>query len=460
MNHAKPANSSEDTIAAIATPPGRGGVGIVRVSGPLVRQIAQIMLGLCPPPRQAVYQNFQTADGEVLDTGIALFFQGPNSFTGEDVVEFQGHGGPVVLQRILKATLSCGARLAKPGEFSERAFLNDKLDLAQAEAIADLINASTEQAARSALRSLQGDFSRQVDALVTRLIELRVYVEAAMDFPEEEVDFLADGHIGDRLSVLAKELAELHASCRQGALLREGMTAVIAGKPNAGKSSLLNALSGRDSAIVSPVPGTTRDMVRETIDLQGMPLQIIDTAGLRQSDDLVEKIGIERALQAMEQADVLLLVVDGKEPMPNSASDYWQVITGQPMPTLPHLWIRNKADLLRQPAHRSTWHGDPMLTLSAATGDGIDLLRSALQELAGVHQTGESPFMARERHLQAIGQAREAIGEALHQLKTHKAGELVAEELRRAQNSLSVITGEFSSDDLLGAIFSSFCIGK
>jgi tRNA modification GTPase len=418
------------------------------------------MLGQCPPPRKAVHQDFRSPEGDVLDQGIAIYFQAPNSFTGEDVLEFQAHGGPVVLQLILKAVLACGARLARPGEFSERAFLNDKLDLVQAEAIADLINASTEQAARSALRSLQGEFSQKIQGFVERLIELRVYVEAAMDFPEEEVDFLADGHIESRLSDLAAALAELYESGRQGALLREGMTAVIAGKPNAGKSSLLNAMSGRESAIVTPVPGTTRDMVKETIDLKGIPLQIIDTAGLRQSDDVVEKIGIERALKVIGEADVLLLVVDGHEPMPESAEHYWRAITGQPLPALPRLWIRNKADLMGLPAHQSEWHGERMLTLSAATGDGIDMLRQVLQELAGVHHTGESPLMARERHLQAIRQARQAVDDALHQLQVHKAGELVAEELRRAQDSLSIITGEFSPDDLLGEIFSSFCIGK
>ncbi|MCP5419714.1 MAG: tRNA uridine-5-carboxymethylaminomethyl(34) synthesis GTPase MnmE [Gammaproteobacteria bacterium] len=442
------------TIAAIATPRGRGGVGIVRVSGKLTGAIATGLLGDIPPPRQAVLRRFQDGFGGAIDVGIALFFPAPHSFTGEDVLELHGHGGPVVMDLLLARVLELGARTARPGEFSERAFLNDKLDLAQAEAIADLIDSQTAAAARAAMRSLQGEFSQQVQALVEALIQLRIYVEAAIDFPEEEIDFLADGPVGESLSRIIDQLSVLRAGAAQGQLLRDGMTVVIAGRPNAGKSSLLNHLAGREAAIVTDVPGTTRDVLREQINLDGMPLHVIDTAGLRDSDDPVEREGIKRAWREIETADRILLMVDdtrGVTPEDRQLHDRLP-------PGSPFTLIRNKIDLTeRQPGiEQGSWGME--ILLSVKTGAGLDILRRHLKDSMGYQ--GEGTFMARRRHLEALDQAGHGLQQARFQLETARAGELVAEELRGAQNALAEITGEFTSDDLLGRIFTSFCIGK
>ncbi len=445
-----------DTIAAIATPPGRGGVGIVRVSGAAVSVIAVALLGQLPNPRQATLRSFCASNGELLDQGIALYFPAPHSFTGEDVLELQGHGGPVVMDLLLARVLELGARLARPGEFSERAFLNDKLDLAQAEAIADLIASDTAAAARAALRSLQGEFSQQVNDLVEGLVELRIYVEAAIDFPEEEIDFLADGVIAARLRDLQKRLGSLQAVARQGRLLRDGMTVVIAGRPNAGKSSLLNQLVGRDAAIVTAIPGTTRDVLREHISIDGMPLHIIDTAGLRHSDDLVEAEGIRRAWVEIAAADQIVMLVDDQSGF--TVED--QALREQLPTETPVTVVRNKIDLTgRMPAMVQGQWGIEIL-LSARSGAGLDLLRDHLKSCMGYQSGGEGTFMARRRHLEALERATVALNRAAYQLEVVRAGELAAEELREAQNALAEITGEFSSEDFLTRIFSSFCIGK
>lgn len=454
-------NSACETIAAIATAQGRGGVGIVRVSGPLARVVAS---GICQrplKPRHAHYGAFRDGDGQVLDEGIALFFPGPNSFTGEDVLELQGHGGPLVLDLLLRRCLELGARMARPGEFSEQAFLNDKLDLAQAEAIADLIEASSVQAARNALRSLQGEFSRRVHALTERLIELRLYVEAAIDFPEEEIDFLADGRVLELLGNLRTDLSTVLREAGQGALLRDGMTVVIAGRPNAGKSSLLNALAGRESAIVTDIAGTTRDLLREHIHIDGMPLHVVDTAGLRETADQVERIGVERALQAIREADRVLLVVDASAPEAADPFALWpEFFDRRPEPAKVTL-IRNKIDLSGEPAIQEQGSdGHVILGLSARTGEGLDLLREHLKACMGFEQTVESSFSARRRHLEALRQATAFLDHGHAQLIGCGAGELLAEDLRQAQQALGEITGAFTPDDLLGRIFSSFCIGK
>lgn len=448
-------NESNDTIAAQATPPGRGGVGIVRISGPKAAECATVILGHCPSPRYAEYLTFSDTSGEVVDEGLALYFPGPNSFTGENVLELQGHGGPVVMDRLLAIVQQLGVRLARPGEFSERAFLNGKLDLAQAEAIADLIDASSEQAARSALRSLRGEFSERVHHLVERLTELRMYVESAIDFPEEEVDFLGDGEVAGRLVAIREALGAVQAAAQQGSLLKEGMTVVLAGLPNAGKSSLLNALAGQESAIVTDIAGTTRDVLREQINLDGMPLHIIDTAGLRESADAVEQEGIRRAWREIEQADRLLLLVDDGR----GVTDEERAI----LERLPHglrvTVIRNKSDLSGHPAAIEDGQLGTEIRLSAKTGEGLSLLRDHLKQSMGFQGSGEGSFMARRRHLDALARA-EANLQTGDQLLQQGAGELLAEELRLAQQALGEITGEVSSDDLLGRIFSSFCIGK
>lgn len=447
-----------DTIAAVATAPGRGGVGIVRVSGPGATHIAQTLLGRLPPPRQAQYLPFFNAAGEELDRGIALYFPGPHSFTGEDVLELQGHGGPVVMSLLLDAAKRAGARQARPGEFSERAFLNDKLDLAQAEAIADLIEASSEQAARNALQSLQGSFSRQVQALVEALIQLRIYVEAAIDFPEEEIDFLSDGRVESDLQGIADDLAQLIHKARQGQLVRDGMNVVIAGKPNAGKSSLLNALVEKESAIVTEIAGTTRDVLREHIHLDGMPLHIIDTAGLREASDQVEQIGIERAWAEINRADRILLLVDAREAINHpewQPENVWPEFTAKLKASSKVSVVYNKTDLVdssQLPANS--------LAISAKTGAGLDALKQHLKDCMGYQSTLEGTFTARQRHIDALLKAQEFVQYGQTQLHTHAAGELLAEDLRQAQQSLSEITGEFTPDDLLGRIFSSFCIGK
>ncbi|TVP92209.1 MAG: tRNA uridine-5-carboxymethylaminomethyl(34) synthesis GTPase MnmE [Pseudomonadaceae bacterium] len=455
MNH-----TTLDTIAAIATPPGQGGVGIVRLSGPQALIIGQQLAGLTPRPRHAHYGPF-SAKGQVLDQGLTLYFPGPHSFTGEDVLELHGHGGPVVMDLLLKACLDAGARLARPGEFSERAFLNDKLDLAQAEAIADLIEASSEQAARNAVHSLQGAFSQRVNDLTEALIALRIYVEAAIDFPEEEIDFLADGHVLAELQQVRKRLRQVQREAGQGVLLRDGMTVVIAGRPNAGKSSLLNALAGKDSAIVTDIAGTTRDILREHIHIDGMPLHIVDTAGLRDTNDVVEKIGVERALAALADADRILLVIDATESEANDPDQLWpEFLQHRPDPAKTTL-IFNKADLSGDAVGLQTAaDGRVKLHLSARQGLGIDLLRDHLKACMGFEQTAESLFSARRRHLEALQQASDFLDHGHQQLTVLGAGELLAEDLRLAQQALGEITGAFSADDLLGRIFSSFCIGK
>ncbi|BCD85595.1 tRNA modification GTPase MnmE [Pseudomonas solani] len=454
-------NAVRETIAAVATAQGRGGVGIVRVSGPQAARIAQAIAGRQLKPRHAHYGPFRDAAGDTLDEGLALYFPGPNSFTGEDVLELQGHGGPVVLDLLLRRCLELGARQARPGEFSERAFLNDKLDLAQAEAIADLIEASSEQAARNALRSLQGEFSRRVQGLTEKLIQLRIYVEAAIDFPEEEIDFLADGHVLGLLDGVRENLSTVLREAGQGALLREGMTVVIAGRPNAGKSSLLNALAGREAAIVTEIAGTTRDVLREHIHIDGMPLHVVDTAGLRDTDDHVEKIGVERALKAIEEADRVLLVVDATAAESADPFALWpEFLDSRPDPAKVTL-IRNKADLSGDAVDLQTSaDGHVTLNLSARSGEGLELLREHLKACMGYEQTAESSFSARRRHLEALRQASSHLEHGRSQLTLAGAGELLAEDLRHAQQALGEITGAFSSDDLLGRIFSSFCIGK
>jgi tRNA modification GTPase len=452
---------ARETIAAVATAQGRGGVGIVRVSGPLAGQLAQAICQRELQPRYAHYGPFFADAMQVLDEGLALYFPGPNSFTGEDVLELQGHGGPVVLDLLLRRCVQLGARLARPGEFSERAFLNDKLDLAQAEAIADLIEASSEQAARNALRSLQGEFSRRVHGLTERLISLRIYVEAAIDFPEEEIDFLADGHVLSLLDGVRADLAGVLREAGQGALLRDGMTVVIAGRPNAGKSSLLNALAGREAAIVTEIAGTTRDVLREHIHIDGMPLHVVDTAGLRDTEDQVERIGVERALKAIGEADRILLVVDATAPEADDPFALWpEFLDQRPDPAKVTL-IRNKADLSGESVVLEVCNdGHVTISLSAKSTEGLDLLREHLKACMGYEQTSESSFSARRRHLEALRQASTHLEHGHAQLTLAGAGELLAEDLRMAQQALGEITGAFSSDDLLGRIFSSFCIGK
>ncbi|MCT6874673.1 tRNA uridine-5-carboxymethylaminomethyl(34) synthesis GTPase MnmE [Frischella perrara] len=450
-----------DTIVAQATPPGRGGVGIIRISGNQVKEVAQAVLGKLPKPRYAEYLPFLDENGQVIDQGIALFFPNPHSFTGEDVLELQGHGGPIILDLLIKRILSIPAtRIARPGEFSERAFLNDKVDLAQAEAIADLIDASSEQAAKSAMSSLQGVFSNKINELVNLLINLRIFVEAAIDFPEEEIDFLSDGKIETQLKDVIKQLNDVRSEAKQGSLLREGMKVVIAGRPNAGKSSLLNALSGRDSAIVTDIAGTTRDVLREHIHIDGMPLHIIDTAGLRDAYDEVERIGIERAWVEIEQADRVLLMVDGTTTTEINPEKLWPEFMQRLPSHIPVTVIRNKADLTGETLGYSDVSQYSLIRLSARTGNGVDLLREHLKQTMGFSATSEGGFLARRRHLQALEQAAKHLDNGLEQLITYHAGELLAEELRLAQESLSEITGSFTSDDLLGKIFGSFCIGK
>jgi len=450
----------QDTIAAIATAAGRGGVGIVRISGPDSLSFAESILGFKPKNRFAHYCDFYGSDAQRLDQGIAIFFKGPNSFTGEDVVELQAHGGPVILDMLLNRIMQLGGRLAEPGEFSQRAFLNDKLDLVQAEAVADLINSTSEHAARSALRSLQGAFSEQIDRLVEQLIELRKFVEAAIDFPEEEIDFLSESNVLVQLDELLGELESLLENANQGALLSEGIRVVIAGKPNAGKSSLLNALAGKDSAIVTEIEGTTRDVLKEQISIDGMPLHIIDTAGLRESDDKVERIGIDRAWQEIDQADRILLVYDAKDPSPEVSDGLWAEFV-QRLASTDHLTlIRNKIDTTDIEAGINLEGPYPVVSLAAKTHQGLSYLTEHLKECVGFDSTNEGSFTARRRHINALEKALEALKQGRRQLTDLNAGELLAEELRISQEALGEITGKFRPDELLGEIFSSFCIGK
>jgi len=446
---------TRETIAAIATPPGRGGIGIVRVSGPKAPNIATEITGAVPEPGRIVLREFRDEEGALLDTGLLLFFAAPRSFTGEDIVEFHGHGGPVVLDLILRRALALGARLARPGEFSERAFLNDKLDLAQAEAVADLIDSGTAQAARAAMRSLNGEFSARVHFLVASITGLRTYVEAAIDFPDEEVDFLSEGDVAGKLGAIMVDFEALSAAARQGSLLREGLTVVIAGRPNAGKSSLLNRLAGHEAAIVTEIPGTTRDLLREHVSLDGLPLHLTDTAGLRKSGDAVEEEGVRRAWREMQQADRVLLVVDATQGLTPEDQDIVDALPAE----LPVTVLYNKIDLTGQTPAEDELDGIDSLWLSAGTGDGMDLLREHLKQVAGFTQLGEDSFSARRRHIDALSRAREHLDEAAGHAQAG-AGELLAEELRLAQLCLSEITGEFTSEDLLGKIFSSFCMGK
>lgn len=446
---------NKETIAAIATASGRGGVGIVRVSGPKSSEIANKILDKTPKVRNAEYLAFKGEQGEVMDMGIALFFKAPHSFTGEDSLELQAHGGPVVLDMILKRVIALGARAARAGEFTEQAFLNDKMDLAQAEAVADLIEAESVEAAKAALKSLQGEFSNSIQSLVNHLIELRLYVEASLDFPEEEIDFLNDGKVEAKLAKIEQALLHVFKSAQQGRLLREGMTLVIVGRPNAGKSSLLNQLAGRESAIVTDIPGTTRDVLREHIQIDGLPLHIIDTAGLRDSSDPIEQEGIKRAWQEIEQADRILLLIDDTD----KENKHLTIENKLPQ----HIGVTrifNKIDSSGRAPGRIDSESGTDIGLSAKTGLGIDLLKAHLKACMGYEQTNEGQFMARRRHITALENADQHLRIARYNLITLQAGELLAEELRCAQQQLSEITGEFTSDDLLGKIFSSFCIGK
>jgi len=450
-----------DTIAAIATASGLGGVGIVRISGKYAAEIGKKIVKVLPKPRLAEYIPFRDEADLVIDMGLVIYFPGPNSFTGEDVVELQGHGGRIVLDRLLKRCIDLGARLAKPGEFAERAFLNDKMDLTQAEAIADLIEAGSEQAAKSAILSLQGVFSTKIHELVTAVIRVRMHVESAIDFPEEEIDFLSDGVILGQIEAILGSFVAIMHEAMQGVLLREGMRVVLVGQPNTGKSSLLNALAGRDSAIVTEIAGTTRDVLKEEINIDGLPLHIIDTAGLRESVDKVEQEGIRRAWLEIEQADRILLLVDDRRGITQEDNDILQKLPK----TLPITVIHNKIDLTEQKADISgqtetVKDVQTHIKLSAKKGYGLSLLREHLQQSMGFEKTNESSFLARRRHLIALERAESYVAQSKQQLVEIKAGELVAEDLRMAQQALSEITGEFSSDDLLGEIFSSFCIGK
>ena len=454
----------QDTIAAIATPSGKGGVGIVRISGSnaylISQKITQSNLEIRHAHFCSFYQNNKKDISNLLDKGIGLYFKAPNSFTGEDVVELQGHGGPVILDALLTECIKHGARLAKPGEFSERAFLNDKIDLTQAEAIADLIDCSSIEAAKNAVRSLQGEFSNHIHQLVEKVIELRIFVEAAIDFPEEEIDFLNDGRVKNKLTEIIETLDKTLITAKQGRILREGITVVIAGKPNAGKSSLLNALAGHEAAIVTNIEGTTRDLLKEEITIDGMPLHIIDTAGLRESSDVIEQEGIRRAWEAIEGADAILLVTDSSSSTSNKPQEIWPDFTKK-LKSLDHISIiRNKSDLSDEAPGLNNSNEFPIISLSAKQNIGIDNLREHLKSIAGLSNQTEGGFTARRRHLQALEKAKEYLDTGLHQLTASGAGELLAEDLRYCQQSLNEITGEFSSDDLLGKIFSSFCIGK
>ncbi|GAC12679.1 tRNA uridine-5-carboxymethylaminomethyl(34) synthesis GTPase MnmE [Aliiglaciecola lipolytica] len=453
--------AQHDTIVAQATAPGRGGVGIVRVSGPLAKTVATEVLGRTLTPRKAEYMPFMDEHQQILDQGIALFFQNPHSFTGEDVLELQGHGGQIILDLLIKRILLIPKiRMARPGEFSERAFLNDKLDLAQAEAIADLIDASSIQAAKSAMRSLQGEFSTLINQLVERVIHLRMYVEAAIDFPDEEIDFLTDGKVAKDLTEIIEQIQKVRQQAKQGSLLREGMQVVIAGKPNAGKSSLLNALAGRDAAIVTEIAGTTRDVLKEHIHLDGMPLHIIDTAGLRESSDRVEKIGIERAWQEIQKADRVLFMLDSCDSTENDPYKIWPEFMQKLPKNMGLTLVRNKVDLSGESIGFEQHGTTPVFRLSASLNKGVDALAEHLKECMGFEQNAEGQFIARRRHIDAIERASEHLEIGHQQLHENMAGEILAEELRLTQQALNEVTGEFSSDDLLGRIFSSFCIGK
>lgn len=454
-------NNHSDTIAAIATAPGRGGIGIVRVSGADLRPFYEAICGRALDARKAQVCAFYDQSGEVIDQGIALYFPAPGSFTGEDCLELHGHGGPVILDALLQRCFQVGARSAQPGEFSERAFLNGKLDLAQAEAIADLIDASSRQAARSAMRSLEGEFSREINQLVEELTELRVFVEASIDFPEEEIDFLADNRIAAALTTLQSRLQDILRRAQQGVLLRDGMTVVLAGRPNAGKSSVLNALAGRDSAIVTEIPGTTRDVLREQINLDGLPLHIVDTAGLRDSEDVVEQEGVRRAWREIARADLVMFVVDASvEGTQIELTKIWpEYFQHSENNEIPFVVLLNKTDLLAGPLELGVSEYST-LAISAKYHRGLDALTDHLKAVAGMVDLKEGAFAARRRHIRLLEGALKLIASGARQLQLTDAGELLAEDLRQAQNLLGEITGKITTEELLGRIFSTFCIGK
>jgi tRNA modification GTPase len=442
----------KDTIVAIATPPGKGGIGIVRLSGADTEKIARSILENVPSARVATRARFHDSNGLPIDTGIALWFPAPDSFTGESVLELQGHGGPVVMSLLVQTAVELGARRAEPGEFSKRAFLNGKLDLVQAEAVADLIDSGTTQAARAAHRSLSGAFSREVDALLEQLIRLRLHVEAAIDFPEEEIDFLSDKALLAQLETCQQSFDELQSRASAGRVLKDGVHAVIVGKPNAGKSSLLNLLSGQDAAIVTEYAGTTRDILREQIDIDGLAVQLVDTAGIRDNPDAIEAEGIRRAKRALENADLVLWIQDATDADPKLPDD-------TALPDVPVVVLRNKIDLSGDSA--GVVADEPVvLNISATSGAGIDELKDTIRRIAGYADQGEGAFTARQRHVDALVTAAGHFGRGRQALEVERAGELLAEELRLAQGALSALTGEFSSDDLLGRIFTEFCIGK
>ena len=443
----------KDTIAAIATASGAGGIGVVRVSGPLAATIASQILGHCPTPRYAAYLDFKSDNSELIDRGIAIFYANPHSYTGEDVLELQAHGGTALMQILLARCISLGARQAEPGEFTRRAYLNGKIDLAQAEAVADVINASTVEAARSAMRSLSGEFSNYINEVLAKLINLRLYVEAYLDFPEEEIDFITQGNVDKKLAEITNQLSAVFAKAKQGSLLREGIHVVLVGQPNVGKSSLMNALAGEEVAIVTAIAGTTRDTIKSAIRINDVPLHIIDTAGLRDTDDEVEKFGIARAWRATETADIALLLVDTAYGITNAEKS----ILGRLPQEIAKIWVHNKVDVSRETPEIRQINGETHIYLSAKTGQGLDLLKAQLLKLVGYQANSEGIFMARARHLQALMQVSQHLQSAAKQINL---AELVAEELRLAQEALGRITGEFSPDDLLGEIFSKFCIGK
>jgi len=445
--------SPGDTIAAIATAPGSGGIGIVRVSGPACLQLARSIIGEMPIPRHAYYRPFSSADGSLIDRGIAIYYAAPHSYTGEDVLELQAHGGPALMQLLLQRCLELGARHAEPGEFTRRAYLNDKLDLAQAEAVADVIEAATVEAARSAVRSLSGEFSSQIDTLLNNTIDLRLYMEACLDFPEEEIDLISQGNVEQKLSHLLDGVNALFAQARQGNLLREGMQVVLVGQPNVGKSSLLNALAGDEVAIVTPIAGTTRDIVKNTIQINGIPLHVIDTAGLRDTEDEIERAGIVRTWRALERADIALILIDAGLGIGSQEKSILEALPAE----LPKIWIHNKIDLTNEAPRLVKIDAELHLYLSAKLNMGIDLLQQQLLDAIGWQPTGGGSFMARARHLAALASVEEHLKLAMERLSQP---ELAAEELRRAQESLNAITGKFTPDDLLGEIFSRFCIGK
>lgn len=455
---------ASDTIVAIATSPGRGAVGVIRVSGAAVPAVIAGIVGRDLAPREACLATFRGSRSEALDRGLALYFPAPHSYTGEAVLELHGHGGPAVLRLLLVRCVELGARLAEPGEFTKRAFLNGKLDLVEAEGVADLIEAATASAARAAARSLCGEFSREVKAVVAAVTELRMYVEAALDFPDEDIDFVRTHDAAGKLSAMRGQLAELTGRARAGARLREGLTAVLVGRPNVGKSSLLNRLVREDAAIVTPIPGTTRDTVERTVEIAGLPLTVIDTAGLRDTDDALEQLGIERTWAAIGQADLALVIVDARQPADALASEDRALLDRLPA-SLPRLVVHNKADLAGEAprVERRDAEGGPQrhVWLSALTGAGVDRLVAEVLALAGADAATEDVFLARERHLMALGEAATHLAEAsVHLELTAPPLELFAEELREAQGALGEITGEFTPDDLLGVIFSRFCIGK